>query len=373
MELSPQQTSAIFVSERAFLSEQSVGGVQICTREYRDIVEAVGMSALDSDRRIGTRLARRVYASPYLRRIHPASLRELVAVCRATAPQYVFLNQVALAALAPELRAVLPASSRIVVLSHGLESTDFLHMLRLRGRLPLSGRADPHPATLLGQMLLTEAELRRHVDVVITLSPFDADMERWVGAKRVGWIPRLLQPRPVAWRPIGDRVGFLGTLDHAPNLEGLVDVLDALGPSAPRVRVVSGSEATGRWLASRYQCVDYLGPLDDPGVRREAESWSAFIHPIFCQARGCSTKLATALSWEIPVLTTPEGHRGYAWRQGTLWTATDAATFAAACHKILIAAWAEEVRAATIAVGRSGPSLRQNAERLQQLIGHDPL
>ena len=70
-----------------------------------------------------------------------------------------------------------------------------------------------------------------------------------------------------------------------------------------------------------------LGPLDDADLRGEAGSWNCFINPLFCLSRGCSTKLATALSWEIPVVTTSFGRRGYVWNDGTLSLAERPAEF----------------------------------------------
>ena len=165
-------------------------------------------------------------------------------------------------------------------------------------------------------VLLAEAEVRTHVDIVCTLSPFDEDLEKWMGTRHAAWLPRVVKSNPLPWRPFGRRLGFVGTLDHSPNLEGLVAVLEALGERelAPfNVRVIGGPSEVGAWLAARHACVDYLGAIDDTALAHEAATWSAFLNPIFCQARGCSTKLAMALGWEIPIVTTPQGRRGYVW------------------------------------------------------------
>jgi hypothetical protein len=57
-------------------------------------------------------------------------------------------------------------------------------------------------------------------------------------------------------------------------------------------------------------------------LRREAETWCCFVHPLFVNAKGCSTKLATALGWRLPVATTTIGARGYSWDENLIPLAT---------------------------------------------------
>ena len=163
---------------------------------------------------------------------------------------------------------------------------------------------------------------RREIDHVFCLAPFEAEIERWLGAKAVTWLPRTIPNRmPLSWSPHPHRIGFVGTLDHPPNQDGLVRFLKALDPLAPKnleVRLVGGPTAMGNKLAERFRTVQYLGPLSNEGLDSEAATWSCFVHPLFCYARGCSTKLAVALSWQIPIVTTPAGRRGYVWREGVL-------------------------------------------------------
>ena len=186
-------------------------------------------------------LVERCFTSPYFRPAEPSVFDAMARLLAERQPRFVFLNQVALAALVPDLRPLLNTGCKIILLSHGLESTDLLHLIRLRRRLPLSGRVRPTPAIALGHSILMESNFRKQIDLVCALSPFDAEIERWVGAARVGWLPRTIEPDPLEWRPIGERLGFLGTLDHAPNLEGLVNVLDSLicrETGSTRIRIV---------------------------------------------------------------------------------------------------------------------------------------
>src|SRR5207237_7690665 len=127
-------------------------------------------------------------------------------------------------------------------------------------------------------------------------------------ARKVDWLPRTLPPgEALTWQPDPNRVGCVSTLDHPPNWEGLVLFLRELEPTAPpnlRFRLVGGPEHRGRQLAGEFVRVDYLGALNEDALAAEAKTWSCFVHPLFCYARGCSTKLAVALRWRIPIVTT---------------------------------------------------------------------
>lgn len=318
-----------------------------------------------------SRVRRLANASPFVGAFDPELVEEIRRLAATTRFDFVFLNQEVLASLAPLIRPFLPKGCRIVVLSHGLESTDLLHIIRLHRKMPLSHRLWPTPALLIGRILVSEQQSRPDVDAVCAISPFDADLERWLGMRRVGWIPRLVTPQPLAWRPVEHRLGFVGTLDHAPNLEGLVDVLDELAkePASPlRLRIVGDGQSIGRWLQSRYKNVEVLGALDDPALEAEAASWTAFLHPIFSLPRGCSTKLATGIAWQIPIVTTPEGRRGYVWDDGALLEAETPAQFVGYCKALGNRDYANEVQQDVVRVSQSGPTLAAVATQMRDLI-----
>jgi hypothetical protein len=364
----------LFVSYRAFL-DGAQGGVQACTGEYIEVITAAGIELgiipFDGDRRLSTRLLRRFDSSPYLRPVE-SPLFETIGLELGRKPiDFIFLNQASLAPIAQRLRGLASQSTSIILLSHGLESTDLLHLLRLRHKLPLNTRVRPSADTAMGRALRIESSSREHVDAVLTLSPFDVEAERWIGARRVEWLPRVITAAPLDWRPSGLRLGYVGTLDHAPNLEGLVMVLDEFSGAfarPPNIRVVSGSTRIGAWLASRYPFVDYLGGLDADGLTGEAASWSGFLNPIFCSPRGCSTKLATAIGWQIPIVTTPQGRRGYQWRKGSLLEAENPEGFA---HHAMALFDPEFAAAARVEVGHlraSSPTLSEVAARLRRFL-----
>lgn len=362
-------TTGLFISRSNFLKSGG-GGVQICTREFIDVIKAAGVDLtilpFESDRRLSTSLLRLVDSSPFVRPFPPDLLPKIEAAARQTAFDFVFLNQEVLSALGPLLRSTLGERCKIVVLSHGLEHTDLLHFIRLRHRLPISGRTRPTASILLGRIFLAEQRFRRFIDGVCAISPFDADVERWLGTPHVTWLPRIVTAQPLAWQPVPGRLGFVGTLDHAPNLDGLVAILETMARQQTKgmtVRVV-GSREIAEWLGARFAHVEILGPLDDTALAVEAATWTAFLHPIFCLPRGASTKLALGLSWEIPVVTTPPGRRGYVWGEGGPLEVDTPEAFVEACQALDPAAAQRSRQAVQRAVATS-PTVGSVADQMR--------
>jgi glycosyltransferase involved in cell wall biosynthesis len=361
---------AVFVAHDLALNGAS-GGVQICTDEYmRGFQEAdfsLNVVPVHADRRLSSRIVRRLRRDPYSPlQWRPESVDDIVAEMKRTESRLVLINLVNLAPLAVALRARLGTACRIVLLSHGLESVDLLHAI------PTGGSRTER---LLGRRLVEE---RRHlavVDHVFCLSPFETEVERWLGAPSVTALPRTIPARPpLEWSPAGDRLGFVGTLDHPPTRAGLTEFLQAFARIAPahvRVRLVGRPERVGRQFASAFTHVRYLGPLEDAELEREAATWSAFLHPLFCYARGCSTKLATAISWGLPIVTTAPGARGYTWRAGKLSMAPTPGAFAALAMRMTDPAVAQATRREVAAVARSSPTLSDVAALIRKALGRE--
>ncbi|MEO7297102.1 MAG: glycosyltransferase [Verrucomicrobiota bacterium] len=203
------------------------------------------------------------------------------------------------------------ADSKFVLLSHGLMIMDELH-----------DEKNVNSSGWLGKILLEEKAQRKVFDLVFTLTEEECALEKWLGTPQTCWVPRTVEPSVLEWNPIGGRVGFVGTLDHPPNRQALVAVLNQLRhlklPSEFQLHIVGRPADVGRSLADIYPFVRYLGALNDDDLRKEAATWCCFAHPLFAFARGCSTKLAVALAWQIPILATPTGVRGYKWNRGKL-------------------------------------------------------
>lgn len=312
----------IFVALSKFVNSTS-GAVSMCADEYLRTIAAAGfrleMVTFDADRRPHVRLKRKLWPRPYSNQIPPFVASDVAAVVRETGARFVFLYDAA--PLAASLRAEAGTDVQIVMLSIGLESVDHLHKLTAKQAVAEVCKTPPASRTALAHRLCAEHSQRQYIDHVFCLSSFEVEIERWLGAKAATWLPRTISGKPLSWQPQASRIGFVGNLSHEPNIEGLLQfakALELLAPEGLFLRVVGGPEEVGQALARRFRFVEYLGPLPDPELEREAATWSCFVHPLFCWACGCSMKLAVALGWHLPVLTTPAGCRGYTWSAGEL-------------------------------------------------------
>ena len=127
------------------------------------------------------------------------------------------------------------------------------------------------------------------------------------------------------------------------------------------------SHAVAAEMVGRYPFVDYLGSMVAPGaIEAEAATWSAFVHPIFCYAMGCSTKVATGLNWGLPVLTTAAGLRGYTWRHGDLPVSRSPADLARAAIAALDPLRSNALREDVLKSVRSAPTLPELAAQMRR-------
>ena len=348
------------------------GGVQLCLREYVAVLRAAGYE-LHEVRfrfhrtwwdRVSARVLRPVSQTPF-----PPDLFERIrAEAARTAATTAFFGLNVSADLSRRLRAQLPRL-RQVFLSQGVESLDYAIAQRLKAGA--SGR-EPHAAKWrLGDQLLRESAQRAQIDAVITLSPLDLEVEKWLGAPRVCWLPRTLGEAPLAAHPIHGRVGCVARLDHPPNASGLDTVFAALRERAAptlRFRLVGAPVHAGREFTARYPFVDYLGPLEDAALRAEAATWCCFANPLFVYAKGASTKLAVAIAWRLPIATTEKGARGYVWDASALPLARDADELATLLLERSDVSTYAAHRAQTLAIAAITPSVSQVAGRLRDFL-----
>lgn len=326
--------------------------------------------AVHTDGRFAARLRRRLANRPYQDLVPPATVGDIVRLCGQNKATTIFLNVVNFTPLAEHLKQAMP-EIRIVLLSHGLESVDYLHTIRSRELAAPFAGVTKYDELRLARQLIAECHHRQWIDDVLCLSPFEVEIERWLGAKRVEWLPRIVKFAPIPWQPVEQRVGFVGRLDHPPNLEGLILVLRELQklPSRIRVRVVGGATSPPERIFRQFPFVQYLGELTDNHLELEASTWSCFLHPIFCYARGASTKLAVALGWGLPILTTPPGIRGYLWRSGKLLVVDSPQSYANELVQLLTdSARLQAVRAEVEKVATNSPSLESVAKRAHQFL-----
>jgi hypothetical protein len=365
MKSSPQNAvKALFVSHENLLAPGG-GGNQICSREYRDVLVEAGFDlhfvTHQTDRCLATRLERKLLPHRYPRVVPREFYRLLRQQSCDLEPKFVFCNFTTYLPDAEQLKAAVPAGAKLILLSHGLTSVDDVHRERIA--LERSGGVDLRAIgpRMVGGAILTEMKGLPFFDHVFCLAEFEVAICQWLGARSVSWWPRTIpQDCGLDWRPAGDRIGLVGTLSHPPNLEGVYKFCRALaerGGRVPRLRLVTKSAPVAAELSRRYDFVDHLGSLEGPGeLEAEAATWSAYTHPIFCFARGCSTKLATGIAWGLPVLTTAAGIRGYTWREGQLLVAPDAEEMAVLACRFLESSFAAAARVGTLKVRETSPT-----------------
>jgi Glycosyl transferases group 1 len=312
------KTPSILVASENSL-EGSGGGVQQCTTTFVHLITdgfELTRVAFRSDRRLRSRINNRLFGDAY-RRHTPVDLStQIVVAIEKTGSRIVFFNLGDFPREAAHLRNVYGTKIRLIQLSHGLDSTDMLIDQQFRRSEQGTINSDSRAARIIGDKLQYEADYRRHLDACICLSPLDAEIERWLGARRTMVVPKLIREPALSLRPIEGRAGCVATLDHPPNINGLSQLLRALESRVGdelEFRIVGKPRRIGQSLAEHFHFAQYLGALSDGDLREEAATWCCFVNPVFAYARGCSTKIATALGWGLPIVTTCGGARGYVW------------------------------------------------------------
>ena len=333
----------LFVHDVDHLDSPIPGGVQRCTKDFYEIVaqasEAVHLFAVSPDRRLKTRLKRRLRLVSYAFYDPSAYRSQLLSAVDRHAVDTVVLNMAELVVFAPLIHAEAP-HVQIVLMSGGNLSGDLIYEFAVhrqaRHRNALR-RADD--LLWLAGDLTTEARIRHAVPfTVAAMSEEEAVIERWLGARYVFVLPRSVTLDPVPWAPVPRRAGFVGTLNHTPNVVALEAVCDAIAArgTALTLDLVGQPADVGAQFAARYSFLNYLGALDDASLRAAVSRWSVFLNPILWLSKGASMKLADALGWGLPVLTTRSGRRGYEVPDDLLVTVgDDAAVFAVRLEAML--------------------------------------
>ncbi|WP_442590250.1 glycosyltransferase [Pedobacter sp. AW31-3R] len=306
------KTPALFITAQKYVDYQVPGGVQLCTAEFMHYFESAGYSLipfkvqprLTIRKRIKIKLGIETYS------LYDAAsyLKELLAVIQQHDIKVVLFNQLNLAHWVSSLKHLVPSDVKFIGLSHGNESGDYLHAF-----------SSSRPASLvqtwrLGRLLLKEKHLFQHLlDGVVAISKNDSFINQWLGVQQILFLPRILFPDFISWNPVDRQIGFVGTLDHLPNLQGLTEIADDLKSRdfQGTLRLVGGPPAAGRTLAENYSFISYAGVLSPDELIKEAAGWSLFLNPVFWYSRGSSTKLAQGINWGLPVVSTPAGTRGY--------------------------------------------------------------
>lgn len=306
------KTPALFITEQKYIDYQIPGGVQLCTAEFLKYFEQAGYTIIPfkvqpnvtSLKKIKIKLGIEIYSLYEVERY----LKELVDFITMNSIKIVLFNQLNLAHWVSSLKGLVSADVKFIGLSHGNESGDYLH------DITTSRTASIIQTWRLGRLLVKEKYiLQQLLDGIIVISMNDSFINQWLGAQQVLFLPRILFPDFISWNPSEKIIGFTGTLNHLPNLQGIRAVADGLQNRnfKGKFKLVGGPAATGYALEKKYSFITYSGILGNEELIKEAESWSVFLNPVFWYSRGSSTKLAQGINWGLPVITTPAGARGY--------------------------------------------------------------
>jgi Glycosyl transferases group 1 len=360
---------AIVVSTEVYLRplEGIGGGVQWCTQEYFATFKEANIDwrnvSYSPPRNLFALAVRKLARVPFQGFHHPRLTSNVVHAAQESGTRWVFLNNTDAAPLAIPLKSTDPRL-KIVFLSHGAEITDVVNNLRLA---PEVAHANWRNSRWLGELLKLEIRIRSAIDATVCISKEDVDFEKWLGTRNVLFLPRQIPWNPIAIKPVPGRLGTVATLNHGPNLHGLRLLAKALHGDT-QLRLIGSPDSIGRQLESEFNSIRYLGHLSDHEMRSEAATWCGFVNPIFCHARGASTKVATALGWGLPVLTTPPGARGYRWNETSLPLPETPQALAELCDRVASATCLTEWQQRAHDIVRLGPTVAESASQLNNFL-----
>lgn len=316
----------LVVSSENHLNANIPGGVQVCTNEYIDLLKLVGYEidllplkySSNLWKRVKIRLGIEVYDRFDIEKV----IGQLLKKIDETGVKYVALNQVNLMKFAPIIKKRYHDAVKVIVLSHGNFSGDFLHEITREKKGWLSKIRD---IIRLGYSVYEESyHFIHYIDAILCLSETEKEINNWLGCPNNVFIPRMFNPQFLDWKPIPNHIGFVGTLNHPPNIIGLEMLLKELKKSYTpglKLRIVGKPQEIGKRLAHEYDFVEYVGHLSEEELKAEASTWCMFLNPLFWYSRGATTKLAQGINWGLPVVSTRPGNRGYVWQKGSLLVA----------------------------------------------------
>ncbi len=228
---------------------------------------------------------------------------------------------------------------KTILCSHGNESGDFLHQ-SVRFTDTLNKAKNLFSPYRLGKVLQKEALYREQsIDCVLTVSEVEESIEKWLGAKKVCNIPRVLKNEFITWQPTKGRIGFVGDTSHPPNYFGLLKLCEAFAahgiPDGLDIRIVGKENNITASLRSRFPFVTITGYLDNDQLIAEAGTWNYYLNLVFYYSKGVSTKLQKGLNWGLPIMSTTAGNRGYVFNKGNLPVYDTPETMAIALHEKL--------------------------------------
>ena len=368
---------AIFLTNKSSVYSAVTGGVQLCSQEFLEILNAVDNISLEHyyvtfTKSIWQRILIKSGFENYSMYDVEKDKEALVSYIKSNQVELIFINMASLVRYAKPIKNAFGEKVKVILMSHGNHSGDFLHLIS-KPLKPVNRLRLFFNKIRLGLLISTESLFRvKYLDAVVALSKTEMQIENWFGAKSSLFLPRRLAPAFLSHQPVAGRVGFVGRLDHPPNLQGIEILMEASSQTADNkieIRLVGAPESMGTQLAKKYKQVNYLGELSDAGLENEVATWSILLNPVWWYSTGASTKLAKAISWGIPIVTTTAGMRGYRWNKGNLLMADTPQQMWTVIHKNANDIQIINANAAqTKIVATSGYEVKELADMLQQLI-----
>ena len=226
-------TNAVFLTHKESLYSEITGGVQLCSQEFHNIIQGTPEINLKDYyipytknifQRIQIRGGMENYSVFDINKEAPALLSHITQ----NNIGIVFINMATTVRFAKPIRQKFGDKVKIILLSHGNQSCDFLHLITKPFNKP-SPFKKWRDKMRLGKLIVTEAEYRvQWLDGVVTLSETEKQIENWFGAKKTSFLPRKLYKDFLLRESVPGRIGFVGRLDHPPNYQGIVIFLEEL-------------------------------------------------------------------------------------------------------------------------------------------------
>jgi glycosyltransferase involved in cell wall biosynthesis len=318
--------NALFLTHSNALKSDVTGGVQLCSQEFHHIISLIDdINLIDYfvpyTKKVTDRLLIRIGFENYSMYNIENDIQSLLEFIKNNKIDVVFINMASMVRYSKKIKQWFGSNIKIILLSHGNHSGDFLHLITKPVK-KVSWLKDLINRIRIGFLITTESEHRvKYLDAVITLSETEKQIENWFGAPISIFMPRRLYTNFLPYSPILGRIGFVGRLDHPPNFQGIQILFDSIQKqdfNKLEIRLVGAPESYGEIIQKKYPFVNYLGELSDEDLEKEVNSWAFLLNPVWWYSTGASTKLAKAISWGIPIVSTTAGKRGYFWKDGEL-------------------------------------------------------
>lgn len=301
------------------------GGVQLCSQEFFYLLQNSDIDIqpyyVSYTKNLLDRLALKLKLDCYSYYDVQADQQNLYQYIQENDIEYVFINHATAIRYSKVIKSHFKNQVKVFLLSHGNDSGDFLHSTTkpIKKYNLISKYRD---ILRLGRLLYTESVYRKnYLDGVLTVSEVEENIEKWLGTNKVIYTPRVIDKiTAIKLNTNYSKIGFIGRLDHPPNYHGLNMICSELAKYDIQFEfaLIGAPVEYGEKLQAKYPFISYKGELNDNQLYNETCTWSLFLNLVFWYSMGVSTKVAKAIEWGIPLLTTTPGIRGYNWEEGSM-------------------------------------------------------